>query len=141
MKSRWIVLTLIVALLGSAWVSTPALAGGVRVGVGVYVGPGWYGRPYWGGPYWGGPYWGWRPYYWGPPAYYYPPTYSYPAPVVVQPAPQVYIERDPPPAAAPAPAPQQPSQWWYFCPGASAYYPYVKECAGGWQRVSPQPPS
>jgi hypothetical protein len=114
-----------------------------RASVGIYVGPGWYGpRPYWGGGYWGGGYWGggyWggAPYYGGAAPYYYPP-YSYAPPVVVQPAPQVYIERDP---QAVAPAQQQPSsQWWYFCPGANGYYPYVKECPGGWQRVAPQPP-
>jgi hypothetical protein len=52
----------------------------------------------------------------------------------------VFIERDPPPASAPQPQPQA-QHWWYFCPGANAYYPYVRECPGGWQRVSPQPPS
>ncbi|HEX2566405.1 MAG TPA: hypothetical protein VHL85_06070 [Burkholderiales bacterium] len=37
----------------------------------------------------------------------------------------------------PPPAPQ--SQDWFYCPSAGAYYPYVKQCAGGWQRVLPQP--
>jgi hypothetical protein len=32
------------------------------------------------------------------------------------------------------------SQDWFYCPNAGAYYPYVKECAGGWQRVLPQQP-
>lgn len=102
--------------------------------MGVYFGPGWWGPywgPYWGGTYWGAPYWG--GYYYGAP-YYYPP-------VVVQQAPQVYIERDAPPQTAPAPVMPAPAQqWWYFCPGANAYYPYVRECPGGWQRVAPQPP-
>jgi hypothetical protein len=54
----------------------------------------------------------------------------------------VYIERDPLPQAAPAPVtPPPPSGWWYFCPGAGTYYPYIRECPGGWQRVAPQPPS
>ena len=30
--------------------------------------------------------------------------------------------------------------WFYYCPAAGAYYPYVAECAGGWQRVPAQPP-
>jgi len=29
---------------------------------------------------------------------------------------------------------------WYYCPESKAYYPYVKECPGGWQQVAPQPP-
>lgn len=87
---------------------------------------------------------------WGPrvgvyvgPGYYYPPSWYYPPPAVVVPAqPQVYIERAPeiaapaPAAAAPAPA---PAQAYYFCAAANAYYPYVRECAGGWQQVAPQP--
>jgi hypothetical protein len=92
MRSRKIVLTLAVALLGSVLASSAAFAGGAyvaggahghvrgaygygypRASVGVYVGPGWYGpRPYWGGGYWGGAYWGGAPYYWGGAPYYYP---------------------------------------------------------------------
>ena len=30
---------------------------------------------------------------------------------------------------------QQQSHYWYYCPASRAYYPYVRECAGGWQRV------
>jgi hypothetical protein len=66
-------------------------------------------------------------YYWyGPPSYYY-----YPPPVVIRQEPQVYIER-----AAP-----QAQSYWYYCAESAAYYPYVKECPGGWQRVVPTPPS
>jgi hypothetical protein len=67
-------------------------------------------------------------YYWGPPpAYYYPPVVAAPA------APVTYIEQAPPQASA------DQSSWWYYCAGARTYYPYVKECPGGWQRVAPQP--
>ena len=96
--------------------------GGPRVGI--YFGSGhFYPRPYY------------SPFYY-PPAYYYPPT------VVVPAQPPVYIER---PAetfeAAPAPAPQAQAQAsaYYFCAGSNAYYPYVRECPGGWQQVAPQP--
>jgi len=150
MRSRKIVLMMAIALLGSALGSSAAFAGGraygyghggsghgygyPRASVGVYVGPGWYGpRAYWGGAYWGG----W-PYAYGAFAYpYYYPPYYYPPAVVAPSTPPVYIERD---TQSVAPAQQQPSQWWYFCPGANGYYPYVKECPGGWQRVAPQPP-
>ena len=73
---------------------------------------------------------------WGYP-YYYPPYYPYypPATVVVPAQPQTYIEQTP---QAPQAAP--PAQgYWYFCPDSKAYYPYVKDCPAGWQRVSPQP--
>ena len=69
--------------------------------------------------------------------YYYPPPVYYPAaPVVVQSAPPVYVERNdmPPQAAAP-----QAQNYWYFCASSKSYYPYVKDCPGGWQRVSPTP--
>ncbi|HUW39236.1 MAG TPA: hypothetical protein VMV91_18090 [Rhodocyclaceae bacterium] len=77
-----------------------------------------------------GPYWG-PGYYAQPPYGYYPPPY--PPVLVAPPAPPVYIEQQAP--AAPA-----PTDYWYYCPAAKAYYPYVKECPGGWQKVSPQPP-
>ena len=115
--------------------------GGSRVGVGVFI-----GAPFFG-------------YY--PPAYnYYPPTYYdpgyyYPPSAAVPYSPPAYIEQgNAPPAPAPysppaygeqgnappAPAPSQ-ANWWYYCAGTQSYYPYVRQCPGGWQRVSPQPPS
>jgi hypothetical protein len=77
--------------------------------------------------------------------YYYPPVYygyAYP-PIIYAPpaAPPVYVERgeaQPAPQAAP---PAQPQSDWYFCPDSNGYYPYVKSCASGWQRVPPQPPA
>ena len=74
------------------------------------------------------------PAYWHYPVYYYPPPYYYPyyAPVA---APTYYIER-----GDAYTAPEQTQGYWYYCPEAKAYYPYVKQCAGGWQRVAPQPP-
>jgi hypothetical protein len=64
---------------------------------------------------------------------YPPPWYvwSYAPPRVVVTASPVYIERD---TEGPA-----PGAWWYYCPEARAYYPYVRDCPGGWQRVPPQP--
>ena len=110
-------------------VSTPADAHGGR-----YYGG--YGHGYRSsinfGFYYGGPaYWGWPG-----PAYYYPyPYYGY-RPVVVAPAgPTTYIER----GDSNTP-PDQAQGYWYYCEAAQAYYPYVKQCAGGWKRVDPQPP-
>ena len=105
-------------------------------GPGVWHGPGvWRGG--WWGPAWSGGWWGpvgWSATWWGPgpwPGAWWGPgvwVTGSPAPVVAAPAP-VFIERDPP--AAPV--------WWYWCAEAHAYYPYVKDCPGGWQRVPPQP--
>jgi hypothetical protein len=118
--SKWVASLLLAAaaLLGAA----PAFAhGGGRVhfGIGLNFGP------YWGGPYWGP---GW--YY--PPPYYYPPYYP-PAVVVAPPAaPPVYVERNDQPAQA--------QGYWYYCESSRGYYPYVKECPGGWKAVPPAPP-
>jgi hypothetical protein len=74
--------------------------------------------------------------------YYYPPyPYAYYPPTVVVPAqPQVYIEQDnqqPAPSQTSAP---QANNYWYYCDKPEGYYPYVKECPAGWQKVSPTPP-
>lgn len=86
------------------------------------------GRGHGGGGHWGvfiGAPWGW----------YYPPPYWSGPPVVVHSAPPVYIERD----AAPA-APDDDANYWYHCKRPEGYYPYIKECPGGWQKVVPTPP-
>lgn len=88
--------------------------GGTRVFIG--GGFGWWGWPGWWGPGW-----------WGAPYPYYAT-----APVVVQQAPTDYIQQ----GSAP---PQQ--TYWYYCQNAGAYYPYVKDCPGGWMQVVPQPAS
>lgn len=118
MKSIKITLAfLLLAVAGTtaAWADHPH----GRVHFGVYI----------GGPAWP---WGYPP----PPYYYYPPYY--PPVVIERPAP-VYIEQAPPAVATPAPpAPQ--TNYWYYCSAAKGYYPYVKECPSGWQKVLPQPP-
>jgi len=72
-----------------------------------------------------GPYWGW------PGPYYYPPAYYPPAVVYAQPpAPTQYVER----------AEQPQAGYWYYCEASRGYYPYVKDCPGGWKAVPPSPP-
>jgi hypothetical protein len=83
---------------------------------------------------WGGPRIG---FYAGPGYYYPPPAYYYPPVVQVQPAPPVYIEQAPAPQVQPQAQPQGSA--YYFCQASNAYYPYVRECPGGWQQVAPQP--
>ena len=89
-----------------------------RGGFGVYVGVPLYSP------------WYYPPVYYAPPYPYYPPT--------VISSPPVYVEQQ---AASPVLAPAAPApqaDYWYYCGASKAYYPYVKECPGGWQRVAPQ---
>ena len=88
-----------------------------RVSVGVHIGVPVYSHHH---------FWGPRPYW-----YYAAPVYV-PAPVIIQQPPTVYVEQ--------APVQQASAQhWWYYCADSRAYYPYVKDCPAGWQRVAPQP--
>jgi hypothetical protein len=66
--------------------------------------------------------------------WYYPPYYYYP-PVTVPAAPTTYIEQGSPQSAQE----RQSQGYWYYCAESKTYYPYVKECPAGWQRVAPQP--
>jgi hypothetical protein len=115
--------------------------GGVRFGVNIGIplfGPGYYPPYAYPAPVYAYP----APAYAYPaPAYTYPaPAYSYPAPAYSYPAPAgapfgAYAEQG---YAQTAPA-QAQQQDWYFCAGSNAYYPYARECPGGWQRVPSQP--
>lgn len=84
---------------------------------GVFIG----GPGYWPG-YYPGPYYGYSPYY------AYPPVVAVPA------APPTYIEQ--------GDAGDEPAQgaYWDYCAASKTYYPYVKQCPGGWQRVPARPP-
>lgn len=131
---------------GGAWVGTgrpwgwgPGWGPGWRPG----WGPGWAGWGGWGGWGWGVGWnpWAWNPGFWGwsvgvPVIVTAPSSGAWILPPSAQP--QTWIERPaeeaPPPAAAPA-------QWWYWCASSHAYYPYVQNCAEGWQRVAPQVPA
>jgi hypothetical protein len=74
----------------------------------------------------------------GAPVFFYavPPPGYYPPLLATSEQPIVYVEQG---TAAGAQA--QPAGSWYFCAGAQAYYPYVQECAEGWQPVAPIPPA
>ena len=122
---KWLKASVAACALAAIGVSGSAYAGHVVVGVGIGV-PAY-------------------PYYYpvAPVPYYYPP---YP-PVVAVPAvpadPPAYIEQGQaqPQAAPDAEAPQQQAGTWYYCDAAKAYYPYIKQCAGGWRAVPANPPS
>ena len=118
MKGALLAAVLVASCVGNAWADRH---GHVRFGV--VVGPGW------------GPYYSPYPYsYPYPRPYYYPPY----APVVVERTPPVYIEQAPAVTVAP---PAATTNYWYYCAATRAYYPYVKECPGGWMQVLPQTPA
>lgn len=84
-----------------------------------------------------------HPYYAFP--YYYPYPYSYPyayyPPVVAAPEqPPVYIEQNNVQSAPQQPPVPQATSYWYHCNDPEGYYPYLKECPAGWQKVTPTPP-
>ncbi len=120
------VLLMIVLLLVPPPLAVAREAGGFHGHAGAGVGHawgGWHGRRGFHGHGGGsgvivlGPdLWGNAPWWWAPP---YPddtsPDYTAP-PVVVQPSPPAY---------------------WYYCPEARAYYPYVQHCPSGWLTVVP----
>lgn len=99
-----------------------------------------------------------RTVYYEPQVVYTPPVYYVPQPPIVQsyvlPADQapasVYVV---PPQSSPLPPPSAENysnavpgpgasgaQWWYMCKKPAGYYPYVKECPSGWEKVAPTPP-
>jgi len=108
---------------GSAMAQRYGHGGNVRFGF-------YFGVPFYGPGYYPAPYYTYPPYAYPGPAYGYPPAAAFSSPT--------YVEQGPP-AASPAPA--QPQADWYYCADSKAYYPYARECPGGWQRVPAQPPS
>ena len=117
MKAASVTLITLAVLLG-VMAAADALANGRRHHGGVRFGV-FIGAP----AYW----------YYGP-RYFYPPPYYYPPTVVVPASPSIYVEQ-----GQPTPAPLE--SYWYYCRESDAYYPYVKRCAGPWERVPPRPPS
>ena len=76
--------------------------------------------------------WWHGPHVWVGAPFWYPYPY-YAPPVVVQPSPpQTYVQ---PGTTA------HDEAYWYYCESSKGYYPYVKECPGGWTRVAPRPAS
>jgi hypothetical protein len=73
------------------------------------------------------------PLYYPAPVYYAPPPpYYYYAPRVVHSSPPMYVERQ-------EAAGERSVDSWYYCEQSKTYYPYVKTCPGGWQKVPPTP--
>ena len=98
-----------------------------------------------------------RTVYYEPQVVYSPPVYYVPSTTYVQsyvlPGDQVvgptYVvpqsAGEPPPPMAPMTSNAQPgpgasgAHWWYICRNPAGYYPYIKECPTGWEKVPPVP--
>lgn len=103
---------LLMVLLVAGGTGTAFAHGYYRGGVGVYFGPSWW------------------------PGFYRPPLYYSPQVIVVPAAPPpVYIEQ----REVAVEAASETTNYWHYCREAKGYYPYVKECPGGWQKILPQP--
>lgn len=83
----------------------------LSLGLGYGVGHYGYGAPYFPYPY-----------------YPYPPVVAAPSP------PSEYAQQNMPPT------PELQTNYWHYCRNQDGYYPYVRECPGGWEKISPQPP-
>jgi hypothetical protein len=135
MNLRKALLVASVPVLALAATGPAQARGGWGFGLGLGVGllataPYWAPRPYY--PYYAPAYYGpaYAPAYYSYPAYGYGPYYSY--------APSRYVERayiEAPTQAAPAVG----AFSYFYCPSSNGYYPYTRECAGGWQRISASP--
>ena len=67
---------------------------------------------------------------------YYPyPYYPYPPMVAAPSPPPVYPQQNMPPT------PELQTNYWHYCRNPDGYYPYVRECPDGWEKISPQPSS
>jgi hypothetical protein len=82
------------------------------------------------------PYWGYDPYYWGWPYAGWPYGYSAGWPYLGWPYYPPGVTQSP--SAYRKSGPQQP-YYWYYCQDPQGYYPYIKNCPGGWMMVVPKP--
>lgn len=99
-----------------------------------------------------------RTVYYEPKVVYAPPVYYVPSAPVVQgyvvpgdqPAGSTYATPQtsglpPPPPQAALSVNAQPgpgasgAYWWYACKNPAGYYPYVRECPSGWEKIPPAP--
>jgi hypothetical protein len=99
---------------------------GIRLGG--YYNPGFYGGGYYRNRGYGYGGFGYRGYG----GYGYR---GYPSTVIVPSTPPVYIQRE---VVTPV---QQQTNYWHYCREQDGYYPYIKQCPGGWLQVAPQPPA
>lgn len=108
---------------------------GSRIGVGINLNlfSGFYHRPYYAAGYYGYP-------------YYYREVVVNPV-VVTNPQPTVVYVESSPSNYPSAPSnqisntpPVQSENVWYYCHNPDGFYPSIKSCPAGWQKVPARPP-
>lgn len=108
---------------------------GSRIGVGINLNlfPGFYHRPYYAAGYYGYP-------------YYYPEVVVNPV-ILANPQPTVvYVDSSPsnytsvPRNQISNAPPAQSENVWYYCHNPDGFYPSIKSCPAGWQKVPARPP-
>lgn len=151
-------LILLVALILIAVVLVPGGSVMAADGGRGHGGRGGHGGGHWGGGWHGG--WGWSgfglgvaagallsyPYYYQPyyPYYYDPYYYPYGYTPIYRPSTRVILRES---DYTQEPGYYEPARrssagdTWYYCRDSRTYYPYVRRCAGGWEKVPAVPPS
>ncbi len=81
------------------------------------------------------PSYGYPPVGYGANYYGYPPNYGYPPVVAAPSAPPIYIQQE----VVQVQPQAQGDNYWHYCRKPDGYYPYVKNCPGGWIQVAPEP--
>jgi hypothetical protein len=74
-------------------------------------------------------------------AYFWPWTYAGPYATVLYDVPIWMPPSTVDPTYSAQPSTAATGYFWYYCADSQTYYPYVQQCASGWQKVVPQPPA
>ena len=128
-----------------AWLRTwdygPRLGFGIGVGVGIALSPyPSYHSPYYGNSYYASPYYA-RPYYPYNREVVVNTVYTS-APTTVYPERSYAVSSGPAQAISSASEPESgDTSSWYYCNNPDGFYPSIKACSSGWQRVAKQAPS
>lgn len=155
MKRMKLILTTMILMLAAS--SIPAAAHGnsyrgprvsFGIGIGITPFPGYYSpysaRPYYSRPYYSGSYYG-RPYYPYSNSYHYYPEVV--VNTVISPTPTTVYVQQPDYSSSyqnQYQAPSQPASVnpetggndWYYCHNPDGFYPAIRSCPAGWQRIA-----
>jgi hypothetical protein len=119
----------------------PRLGFGIGVGVGIALSsyPSYY-SPYYGNSYYASPYYA-RPYYPYNREVVVNTVYTS-APTTVYPERSYAVSSGPAQTISSASEPESgDTSSWYYCHNPDGFYPSIKACSSGWQRVAKQAPS
>jgi hypothetical protein len=118
----------------------PRVGFGIGLGIGIALSPyPSYYSPYYGNTYYGNPYYA-RPYSPYTREVVINTVYT-PAPITVYPEQRYTIVSGPSQSTSNAAGPESgDTSSWYYCHNPDGFYPSIKACSSGWQRVAKQAP-